>query len=61
MMQGMLLEMSNEIRPVVLAVVTYEISLMRLEASEPSWDDMICCVTYYQLVHPLFVTGKIFV
>ena len=61
MMQGTLLEMSNMIRPVGLAVVTYEICLVRLEASKPSGDDMICCVTYYQLVHPLFVTGKLFV
>ena len=58
-MQGTLLEMSNMIRPVGLAVVTYEISLVRLEASEPSCDDMICCVTCYQLVHPLLVTGKL--
>ena len=21
------------------------------KASGPSWDDLICCVTYYQLVH----------
>ena len=50
MMQGMLLEMSNEIRPVGLAVVTDEISHVRLEASEPSCDDMIFCVTWYQWV-----------
>ena len=61
MMQGMLLEMSNEIGPAGPAVVTDEISLVRLEASGPSCDDMICCVTYYQLIHPLFVTGKPFV
>ena len=35
MMQGMLLERSNVIRPVGLAVVTDEISLVRLEAREP--------------------------
>ena len=56
-----LLEMSNMIRPVGLALVTYEISLVRLEDSKPRGDDMICGVIYYQLVHPLLVTGKLFV
>ena len=51
MMQGMLLEMKNEIRPVGLTVVTNVISLGRLEAVEPSCDDMSCYVTWYQLVH----------
>ena len=45
-----------------LAVVTYEISLVRLEASEPSCDDKSCCVTWYQLVHSfILVTGNFFV
>ena len=51
MMQGMLLEMKNEIRLVGLTVVTNVISLVRLEAIGPSCDDMISCVTWYQLVH----------
>ena len=51
MMQGMLLEMKNEIRPVGLTVVTDVISLRRLEAVEPSCDNMSCYVTWYQLVH----------
>ena len=51
MMQGMLLEMKNEIRPVGLTVVTNVISLGRLEAVEPSCDNMSCYVTWYQLVH----------
>ena len=60
-MQGTLLEIRKCDKAVGLAVVTDEISLVRLEASGPSCDDMIYCVTYYQLVHPLLVTGKLFV
>ena len=48
-------------RPVGLVVVIDEISLVRLEASGPSCDNMICCVTWYQPVYPLFVTGKLIV
>ena len=51
MMQGMLLEMKNEIRPVCLTVVKNVISLGRLEAVGPSYVDMSCYVTWYQLVH----------
>ena len=58
-MQGMLLQIRECGKAVGLAVVTDEISLVRLEASEPSCDDMICFVTYYQQVHPLFVRGKL--
>ena len=51
MMQGGLLEMKNEIRPVGLTVVKNVISLGRLEAVGPSCDDMSCYVTWYQLAH----------
>ena len=51
MTQGMLLEMKNEIRPVGLTVVTNVISLGRLEAVEPSCDNMSCYGTWYQQEH----------